>query len=103
MLDLKPEYLAITQQILAQYVPDKRVLAYGSRVTGQAHEASDLDLVIINTENMNLPEPNLTQLRSAFSDSNLPILIDIHDWARIPESFRAQIQQAHTVLKEPAP
>ena len=34
----------------------------------------------------------------AFSESNLPILVDIQDWARIPDSFREEIERTGVVI-----
>ena len=63
--------------------------AYDSRVNGNAHEGSDLDLAVINP---------LLQLREALSDSNLPILVDVMDWARIPEAFQKEIKKNYMVV-----
>jgi predicted nucleotidyltransferase len=93
-LDLCPKWLEIIRRILATHLPDAEVIAYGSRVTGKAHEGSDLDLVARNWHNPLLSAGNLGAVREAFSESNLPILIDILDWSRIPDSFREEI--AHT-------
>jgi len=41
---------------------------------------------------------NLGAVREAFSDSNLPILVDIQDWSRIPDSFREEIERTGVVV-----
>lgn len=97
MLDLRPEWLEIMRQLLALHVPDAEVLAYGSRVQGTAHQGSDLDLVVRNPSDTEKPQPNLSSLQQAFSDSKLPILVDVLDWAMIPESFRDEILRGGTV------
>lgn len=97
-LDLRPEWLAIVQHILAKHLPEAEVLAYGSRVTGTAHEGSDLDLVVRNPHKPMIPVHNLGEVRDAFSESNLPILVDILDWARIPDSFREEIERVGVVV-----
>ena len=99
MLNLDAKYLNIICPLLAQYVPDMTVWAYGSRVNGQAHESSDLDLVVINTLHPDKPQVELLALRQAFHDSHLPIRIDIHDWARLSEHFRAEIKQQYEVIR----
>ena len=45
-LVLPMRYLREVERILQMVVPDVEVWAYGSRVTGTAYEASDLDLVL---------------------------------------------------------
>jgi uncharacterized protein len=97
-LDLRPEWLTIIQQILATYLPEAGVIAYGSRVTGRAHEGSDLDLVVRNPHKPLMPAHNLGEVRDAFTESNLPILVDILDWARIPDSFREEIERVGVVV-----
>ena len=97
-LDLRPEWLEIIQQILAAHLPDVEVLAYGSRVSGTAHEGSDLDLVARNRLNPMLPVRNLGEVRDTFTESNLPILVDILDWAQIPDSFREEIKRTGVVI-----
>lgn len=97
MVDLDPTYLAIVKRILATYAQGKTVWAYGSRVKGTAHAGSDLDLVIIGaTENLN----TASTLRRVFSESDLPILVDIVNWSDIPEKFKEEIGKVHVVLQE---
>jgi predicted nucleotidyltransferase len=43
---LSDRHLHTLQALLAQHAPGAEVWAYGSRVTGGAHEGSDLDLVL---------------------------------------------------------
>ena len=82
-------------------MPDAEVWAYGSRVNGMSHPGSDLDLV--------LRSPTLEQLGDgfhdlveAFQESNIPILIQAHDWARLPESFHREIERDYVVVQEGA-
>lgn len=97
-LDLRPEWLEVVRQLLAVHVPDAEVLAYGSRVRGTSHDGSDLDLVVRNVTDLARPQTNLFELKEAFSDSNLPIIVDVLDWARIPASFKSEIARGGTVL-----
>jgi uncharacterized protein len=99
VLNLKPEYLAVVKKILVTHVPNMIVWAYGSRVNGQAHEGSDLDLVVVNPKDNSIPQENLIELRTAFSESNLPILVEVLDWARIPETFKQEIKQNYEILQ----
>ncbi len=97
-LDLRPEWLEIIRQICATHIPETEVIAYGSRVTGTGHEGSDLDLVARNRLNPLLPVRKLAEVRDAFSESRLPILVDILDWAQIPDSFREEIERVGVVI-----
>jgi len=99
-LDLPQKYLEQVKTILRAHVPHVEVWAYGSRVTGNGHEASDLDLMPRNPQNLPEETAALYDLKEAFTESNLPIRVDIMDWARIPESFRTEIERAHMVIQE---
>ena len=87
------------EALLREHVLDAEVWAYGSRVSGESHPASDLDLV--------LRGPSLEPLGAGFSDllealeeSNIPILVQAHDWARLPESFHREIERTYVILQE---
>lgn len=97
-LDLSAAQLAELRRLLREHVPTSRVWAYGSRVTGGAHEGSDLDLVLRDAADPEKRSAGLTALRMALSDSTLPMLVDVHDWADLPEHFRREIERAHVEL-----
>lgn len=99
-LDLPQRYLQEVLKLLRTYVPDAQVWAYGSRVTGSGHEASDLDLVLRNPSDLQSQTDAIYGLKEAFIESNLPIRVDVMDWARIPTSFQHEIERAHVLLKE---
>ena len=98
-LDLPPRYREQLEALLSEHVPGIEVWAYGSRVIGRSHEASDLDLV--------LRGPTLEPLGDGFFDlleaiqqSSIPILVQAHDWARLPESFHREIERDYVVVQE---
>ncbi|WP_035559226.1 nucleotidyltransferase domain-containing protein [Hymenobacter sp. IS2118] len=100
MLDLNPRYVAMLQEVLARHLPPAvAVWAYGSRVNGNAHEGSDLDLVLRGADLQEIPAGVLSQLREALTDSNLPIFVDVHDWALLPASFHPRILNRYEVLR----
>ena len=74
------------------------VWAYGSRVNGTAHEGSDLDLVI-RTSDLERMQPDIFfDLKDKIRESNIPIVIEIFDWAMLPPSFHKNIEAQHEVL-----
>jgi len=97
-LRLRPQDRIEVERILSRCVPMQEVWAHGSRVDGSGHELSDLDLVIRPAVDSKRP-PALAELKEAFSESNLPFLVDVHDWARMPSAFRANIEAHHVVLQ----
>jgi len=98
MVDLAPEHLAEVLRILADTVPDLDVWAFGSRVTGRCVPASDLDLVLVGTSELDWKL--VERIKDAFSDSNLPFMVDVLDWQAIDESFIRIIRQQYVVLQE---
>jgi uncharacterized protein len=74
------------------------VWAYGSRVNGKAHEGSDLDLVIRTPDLDKLPLDIFLDLKEKIQESNIPIVVELFDWARLPESFHKNILAQHEVL-----
>lgn len=99
-LDLPGRYLALLRVLLKTHVSDAEVWAYGSRVSGDAHDASDLDLVLRNPADLTRPQKNLPEFKEALSESDIPILVDVLDWARLPESFRARIENKYVVIQQ---
>lgn len=74
------------------------VWAYGSRVNGKAHEGSDLDLVIRTSSLQKLPIDIFLTIKEKIQESNIPIVVEIFDWARLPESFHISILTEHEVI-----
>ncbi len=99
-LDLPLRYRRIVEALLREHVPEAEVWAYGSRVNGESHEGSDLDLVVRGPDLKRIPSGPLAGLIEALEDSNVPILVQTHDWARLPESFHQEIEQNYVVVRE---
>ncbi len=97
-LDLPTRYREQVEAILREHVPDVEVWAYGSRVNGMNHEASDLDLVLRGPDLAPIPLDQLVELTEAFEKSNIPILVEARDWTRLPESFHKEIERDYVVL-----
>lgn len=99
MLDLNPRYVAMLHDLMARHLPPEvAVWAYGSRVNGNAHDGSDLDLVLRTPDLQALPASVASRFREALTDSNLPIFVDVHDWALLPSSFHPRILARYEVL-----
>lgn len=98
-LDLRPAHLEMVKRILAQRAPNAEVWAFGSRATHSSHEGSDLDLVLLDPTDPLRPQTGLASLAAAFSESDLPISVDVLDWSRLSEFMRRQIQEGHVILQ----
>lgn len=97
MLDLSAEHLAEVRRLVAQHLPDAQVWAFGSRVSAKASAGSDLDLVVLSSDGRPL---SLVRLREAFRESNLPFIVELLDWATIPEHFREEILRSYFVVQQ---
>ena len=98
-LVLPRRYLRLVVGLLAEHVPDTEVWAYGSRVNGRCHDASDLDLVLRGSGLERIPSSRIAGLEEAFEESNIPIIIQAHDWALLPASFCEEIEKQYVVLQ----
>ena len=94
-LDLSGSDRKEVARILDTVASGIEVWVYGSHINGAACEMSDLDSVLrrwgLEPNDVLEPEP----VRSAFSESNIPILADVLARARIPESFRQEIKAGY--------
>jgi predicted nucleotidyltransferase len=94
-LDISKRNFDILKNLLETYVPNSEVWAYGSRVTGQAHEGSDLDLVLRGDNNLSA----YNDLIEGLQNSMISILVDVHQWNNLPESFYPNIEEAYIILQ----
>ena len=99
-LDIRPDHWTIVQDLLRRHVPDRKVLAFGPRVTWTAKEYSDLDLAILGDEALSLG--TTSALAEGFVESDLPFKVDLVNWARIDETFREVILRDGVVVQIPA-
>jgi predicted nucleotidyltransferase len=97
-MQLKNKYKQILLDIFSGVSLSGEVWAYGSRTKNTAHDGSDLDLVIVTNNRQKLPIDMLMELKEKIRESNIPILVDLFDWARLPEAFHKNIEASHEVL-----
>jgi len=102
VLSLQPRHLDQLRRLIAAHLPQEEVWAYGSRIAGTAHETSDLDLVVRHPTDLKVQQTSaFWELKEAISESNLPFLVELFDWARLPSTFWENITQQHVVLYLP--
>ncbi len=100
MIDIRPDHLQIVQDILKKHVPEHEVWAFGSRVKWTAKQYSDLDLCVISDKPLDFGL--MSDLKDAFSESDLPWKVDVVDWATTSVSFRKIIEGERVVMKNRA-
>ena len=97
MIDVAERHLETIKRILAEYVDDCEVRAFGSRGNGTATKHSDLDLAIVGKGKIERRVKML--LREAFEESDLPFRVDVIDYNTVSESFRAIIDENYEVIQ----
>ena len=100
-LALPLRYRDQIEALLRGHVPGVEVWAYGSRVNGRSHDGSDLDLALRGPDLEPL-DGGFYDLLEAIEKSNIPILVQAHDWAMLPESFHREIERDYVVVQEGA-
>lgn len=96
-IDIAPHDWADVVRILHEQVPAIEVWAFGSRARRTAKPYSDLDLALITQQPLSLEQ--LAAITDAFATSDLPIRIDVVDWASTNEAFRKRIAQDKVVVQ----
>lgn len=96
-IDLSPHDWEIVRDILARHVPQYEVWAFGSRAKRTAKEYSDLDLAIITDQPLSLSLS--ADIANAFEESDLPIKVDVVDWATASEIFQQIIEKNKVVVQ----
>lgn len=95
-LKIEEEDFNILKSILQKFVPQYEVHAFGSRVTDTSKPFSDLDVVIMTKNALDIA--TLGGLMEALSESHLPFRVDVVDWSNISPAFQRVIQQNYLHL-----
>jgi predicted nucleotidyltransferase len=102
-LQLSPRYLAMLRALLSQQAPEADAWAYGSRVSGSAHEGSDLNIVLRNPVNPEAEIKGRVDVLEAVQESDLPMLVDVHDWAHLPAELHREFERSYEVVRNATP
>ena len=97
LIDLKDDHWIILREVLRMHVPDREVLAFGSRATWTAKKYSDLDLALLGDEPLSLEV--FSALSEGFGDSDLPFKVDLVDWTRIDDRLREVVRRDGVVIQ----
>lgn len=95
---LRPKDKQALEDIFASIPLEVEVWAFGSRVLGTAHEGSDLDLVLRTKHLQPLPSDVFNVVLSKIRHSNVPIVVQVFDWAQLPANFHVQILNNYQIL-----
>lgn len=91
-IDLRADLAKIVHEIIVRYLPaGVSVRVFGSRANWTAKSHSDLDLALKGSEK--LPGSLIDELAESFSESDLPIRVDVVDWHAVPATLQAVIRR----------
>ena len=97
MIDIDNLQLDLIKRILSEVIPEYNVWAFGSRVNGRPQKFSDLDLALVSNEKIDWRV--IERLKDAFSESDLPIMVDVVDFNSVSENFRKIISEKYSVIQ----
>ncbi|HXF29560.1 MAG TPA: nucleotidyltransferase domain-containing protein [Chlamydiales bacterium] len=92
MIHVEAKHLKVIRDILSKHA--YTFYAFGSRVKGTHKPFSDLDLCSME----DIPDLTKSYLDEAFEKSDLPFMVDIIQWNKISDEFRALIKNDLTPL-----
>ena len=96
-IDISAEQRQILLDLLSKYLANTKVWAFGSRVKWTTRSNSDLDLVVFSSPEQ---DSQVSALKEALEESNLPFRVDLLVWDKLPESFQRNIEEGYVVLVE---
>lgn len=67
-------------------LPGVEILAFGSRIRGDAKEYSDLDIALKSENAISLRV--LVQLEESIAESQIPFKVDLTDFSMVDDDFR---------------
>ncbi|MBS4026156.1 MAG: nucleotidyltransferase domain-containing protein [Clostridia bacterium] len=97
MIKLSKNDLQIVKTIFKNHVPNFEVFVFGSRVNGNIHDHSDLDIALKGPDKIDLLL--LADIKDEFQNSDVPFRVDIIDFNRVSPEFQKVILNNHFLLK----
>ncbi|MCL5436936.1 MAG: nucleotidyltransferase domain-containing protein [Candidatus Dependentiae bacterium] len=90
---IAPKYRVMILEMIGRFVPQGRVILFGSRATGAALPGSDVDIAI--DAGAKIRDGSIARLRLELEEElNVPFKIDLSDFYVLPKDFQ------ETILKE---
>ena len=89
VIQLSHAHVLLVKRVLRQHVNDQKAYVFGSRAQGSALKFSDVDICLVGEE---LTFIQMSNLKDAFSESDLPYFVDVIQKDAISASFYTQIE-----------
>ena len=78
--------LIFVKNTLRKYLPEAKIILFGSRVNGDSKKYSDLDIAIKDKQKIDLL--TISYLKEDFANSDLHFMIDLLDYHRASDEFK---------------
>ena len=87
---VSPEQQKYIVQAIRRELPKTIIIAYGSRIKGDAHTYSDLDLALNDGKPISLSI--LSHIEEIFAESDIPFKVDLIDFHMVDSTFQSIIE-----------
>lgn len=92
------KYKNIIMTIIEKYLPNAKIILYGSRARGDFKEGSDIDVALdMGTK---IDNSLIYKIMGDLEDSDLPIFFDIVDFTKMSEDMKKNILKDGVVWKK---
>lgn len=95
-VDLTQNDICELKKILKVNLTNEKVILFGSRVNGNSHLHSDLDIAIISDEK--LTWQMISNIRESFENASFSFRIDFLDYHRISNDFQMIINKTGIIF-----
>ena len=93
---ITPEKVQMVVQRLIEVANPKKIILFGSYVRGDATRDSDLDVLVVTSQEVESPRRESARLRNSLSDINMPMDIVVVPFSR----FQALREKLGLIYRE---
>lgn len=96
MIALEDEQLNILKNILKKYFSNQEIRVFGSRYKHTNNEFSDIDVVIVGKEKIDIS--TFSKVKEQLQESDLKYRVDLLDWNTISDEFKKVIEEGYEII-----
>jgi uncharacterized protein len=97
MKTILEKYKNIIVPIILRYIPDAKIILYGSRARGDERAGSDIDVALDN--NNVIDDLLMSKIVGDLEESDLPISFDVVDFRLVSQNMRDEIVRDGIIWK----
>ena len=96
MIALEDEQLNILKNILKKYFSSQEIRVFGSRYKHTNNKFSDIDVVIVGQEKIDIS--TFSKVKEELQESDLKYRVDLLDWNIISDEFKKVIEEGYEII-----